>query len=762
MNYFHYTIHQNECINKCMISPIKEVRYQSKPGPYPDTCYVNQLWSDIISPVRTQFLGEERFQQEEPLFLKCDQVYFPFEAEKVEYSAFWMQPHILYFGAEIDLEAPEDGEYPFILTTCGGAKVFADGKQQAELYSYLRNQEAEKNISLSLKKGHNTIYVLSNDLAERDTQFYFKLRYTGVQELEAYLPCTTDMEELEKVRTVFGQMYLEKFNFRNKEIDLCFGEPVQDGFTMDIELVFTDAHTTTESRCKTVTLKPGDARIYIGDLIYKKVGMVNVSVSTKVGDVELHRGIAFEYYDESVMPVTEIETIEQRKQTALKFIAEYGVNDFQKALAMKETGADEALAEHILEEELFRVNERYDCSDFRTPAMIHAYRSPHFTEEQKRRIKEALLNFRYWFDENGNDVMWYFSENHALNFQVSEFLAGELFPNEIFTNSGFTGKQHQEKAKKLLKKWFENFFAYGFNEWNSSVYIPIDMIGFFALYDMAQDQEMKQLAKKALDQTFGVLGANSYKGIVAASYGRIYFKNLIGRRTSESTALNFIAGGQGYLNQHSFATTLFALSAYVPSEEIMNSYHVAEEEKITRSVEGEERVSLYSFKTPDYIMGSVSDYKPGCKGTQEHVLQIMLKNCDAQIWINHPGEAAYFGEGRPSYFAGNGTLPLVEQERNFAKVTYHLLDQEVKYTHAFCPLSQFEKYVLKEQWIFLQKENVYVAMYAENGISITQEGALKSYELTSPGKDNVWKVLVDTENTYGSFEDFMLKVPTQY
>lgn len=756
---FQYEIHQNDFINRCMVSKVLEKRYQCVPGPYPADCHVNQLWSEIVSPVRAQFLQEKIFEQEADFFLECDQTYFPFEAEKVEYSAFWMQPHNVYFGAQICLRVPEDGVYPFVLSTCGGVKVYVDGKRQEAFYSYLRNQERQRRISLSLKEGINMIYVSANDLAERDTQFYFKMKYTGEQALTVYLPGTTDLNTLTKTRDVLEKMYLEKFNFQDPAIDIYFEHPVEEPFEALVELTFTDAHTAPEHRAKTVELGPGDRKIPIGDLIHKRVGMVTVTVKTNVGDVELSRRISFEYYDETVMPDIGIDTISGRKQAALQFISRYGVNDFQKALALMETHTDEALAEKILEEELFRLNERYDCSDFRIPALVYAYRSDAFSEAQKKKIKETLLNFRYWFDENGNDVMWFFSENHALNFHVSELLAGELFPHETFSNSGLTGLEHQEKAKKLLYSWMKNFLAYGFNEWNSSVYIPIDMIGFFSLYDMTKDEEMRKLAKKALDKTFGILASNSFKGIVAASYGRIYFKNLIGRRTSESTALNFIAGGQGYLNQHSFSTTLFALSSYEPPEEILAMYHAPEEGKVTRMTEGEERVSLYSFKTPDYIMGSAYGYHPGSCGTQEHMLQIMLKDCDTQIWINHPGEAVYFGEGRPSYFAGNGTLPLVEQDRNFVKVTFHLLDQEVRYTHAYCPLARFDIHCLRDKWLFLKKEDVCLAVYADNGIRITREGALKNYELISPGRDNYWKVFVEYEKQYGSFENFMQVIP---
>ncbi|MEG1925346.1 MAG: hypothetical protein RR415_06335 [Ruthenibacterium sp.] len=707
-------------------------------------------------------MQSEIFKHEDPLFLQCNNIYFPFEAEKVEYSGFWMQPHLLYFGAQINLNVKTAGLYTFVLSACGQVKLFVNDVQQAQIYSYLRNQEVSQDIKLNLEKGENIIYVLSNDLAERDTQFYFKLKYTGEQDIEGLLPAKTNLKKLDEIRTVFAEMYFEKFNFQNKDIFLNFAKPIEHQFDIHIKLIFTDAHTKVAKSEKDITLQPGDINVFIGDLVYKEVGMVSVYISAKVEDVSLNRKIDFEYYNELIMPKIGVSTIQERKKAALKFASNYGLNDFQKAIAIIETDGDKALAQEIIDDELFKLNERYDCSDFRTPALVYAYKSSKFSAENKQKIKEVLLNFRYWFDENGTDVMWFFSENHALNFHASELLAGELFENEVFPNSGMTGAEHQAKAKRLLHTWFSNFFAHGFNEWNSSVYIPIDMIAFFALYDMVKDPEIKKLAKEALDKTFGIFGANSYKGIVAASYGRIYFKNLIGRRTSESTALNFIASGQGYFNQHCFATTLFALSSYEPSSQIMDMYYVKPEGKVTKSIEGEELVNLYSFKTPDYIMGSVCNYKVGKAGTQEHALQIMIKDCDTQIWINHPGEAAYFGEGRPSYFAGNGTLPLVEQNENYAKVTYNLLEQEVKYTHAFCPLDNFDVVQHMDKWIFLQKQNVYVAIYASNGITITNHGALKNYELISHGKSNFWQVLIDTDAFYESFDDFQKKVTKKY
>ena len=62
-------------------------------------------------------------------------------------------------------------------------------------------------------------------------------------------------------------------------------------------------------------------------------------------------------------------------------------------------------------------------------------------------------------------------------FHTCQLLAGELYPSETFSNSGMTGLQMQQKAKGLLLEWFRGFLNEGFTEWNSSAYLPIDLLG---------------------------------------------------------------------------------------------------------------------------------------------------------------------------------------------------------------------------------------------------------------------------------------------
>jgi hypothetical protein len=42
----------------------------------------------------------------------------------------------------------------------------------------------------------------------------------------------------------------------------------------------------------------------------------------------------------------------------------------------------------------------------------------------RARVDATILGYRYWLDEPGNDVRWYFSESHALLFHAAAYLAG--------------------------------------------------------------------------------------------------------------------------------------------------------------------------------------------------------------------------------------------------------------------------------------------------------------------------------------------------
>ena len=157
-------------------------------------------------------------------------------------------------------------------------------------------------------------------------------------------------------------------------------------------------------------------------------------------------------------------------------------------MALLATGGSPDEAQRLIAAQVRFVDRRCDCSDFYLVYFPHILRAwgaqgaGLLSPELERAMRACILNFRYWMDEPGDDVMWFYSENHALMFHTCQLLAGELYPSETFSNSGMTGVQMQQKAKGLLLEWFRGFLNEGFTEWNSSAYLPIDLLGLASLY----------------------------------------------------------------------------------------------------------------------------------------------------------------------------------------------------------------------------------------------------------------------------------------
>jgi hypothetical protein len=100
----------------------------------------------------------------------------------------------------------------------------------------------------------------------------------------------------------------------------------------------------------------------------------------------------------------------------------------------------------------------------------------------------------------GDDVMWFWSENHVLCFHTAQLVAGRLFPDATFPNSGKTGRQHAAQAAARLDRWFASILEHGLCEWNSAAYYPIDLLGLLTLHDMAP--EFRDRAAAVMDRIF--------------------------------------------------------------------------------------------------------------------------------------------------------------------------------------------------------------------------------------------------------------------
>ncbi|SIQ35700.1 PA14 domain-containing protein [Halanaerobium kushneri] len=765
-----YTVQKDGYLNHWKISKLKEKYYNSNPDTMEakiDNSWLDKGFSIHQYPCRKEFLAE---YEDREINLRnnpaAENIYFPFGNPKVERSGFWFIPTYLESWAESLIKVPETGEYKFKVKTCGGIKIWIDGKEIVDFRPYARNIEKNKKFSINLDKGSHKFQVFFNDLAERDTLYYFALQSQNDIKIKQIIEAEKDLRKAKDLEKFLQSAHFKVDTYREGKIKLHFSHSFVENLDLKIS-AGGDFVDFIDQTVREVILPKNKKEIEIGSVEDYPMGFNHFKITALIADnLTISKHLTLQIHQKELL-FPPADSLKKRKENNLKFIIEHGESIAQKALAMISEKTELKKAKKILLNELNGIEKRKDCSDFYLVPILWLwikYKDEVFDDAFWNYAEEVIRGFRYWIDEEGSDVMWYFSENHALLFHVSELLAGQIFPEKGFSNSGITGEEHFKRAEKRLNEWFKRFFAEGFSEWNSTAYLPIDLIGFFALYELADNDNLRIQAEKAIDMTFELIAYNSHHGLMACSHGRSYEKELKGRYVNYTNAVSRVSWGVGYLNEATNAQVLYCLSDYKPDPELKK--YVDWNEKnglIFKNTQGKNNfVDLYLYKTKDYLLTSAIDFKSAKKGYQEHVSQLTI-DAEALCWINHPGENVEIGFGRPAYWAGNGYLPKVSQYKNIQFLLFDIgEDHPVDFTHAYFPAYAFDEYLEKDNYYFARKNNAFFAITAAHKLNLVKDGINQGRELKSSGRKNSWMIRAANDDEFKSFKSFIDQISNSY
>ncbi|WP_248927200.1 hypothetical protein [Paenibacillus hamazuiensis] len=696
------------------------------------------------------------------------EIYFPWGNSRVEESGFYYVPTHMLRYAYTTVVSPAAHKAVFNLKTCGAVALWVNGRQVCDFTPFTRNIEQKTQVEIELQAGENEFIACHEDLAERDTLYHYTLEYTGSEQLEIRLPLTESesARDVAAMEDAFHRAYFPKDSVTDDEIRIVFERPFGRGITFDVSYssFFSGQYTMKRE------LEAGRQNLILGHTSDFGVDYKYFELSTRIGNAKIRKLFGIELHNNRFQPQnSEAMTVQERKRTALECVAALGIPNIHTAIAKLKTGGAPEVTGDMILDGLVGIQERRDCADFYLIALFRFWRdyrdSGLFDEDFWGRVKDTILGFRYWIDEPGDDVMWFFSENHALLFHSCQLLAGQLFPDDIFTNSGETGAERQAKAERQLIGWFERFFAEGLAEWNSSAYIPIDFLGLIQLYDLAELPVLREQAKRAMDMLYVYMLTEAHDGYLTSTFGRSYEKELLGNHAAGTTSLIWAGYGVGNVNSTSFNVSVY-LSDYTPPQELAELTKLSPEEELEfRLEQGKDGYAkLIHYRTGSFVLSSISDFRAGLKGYQEHVLHLAFSP-EAQIWVNHPGEIYSHGSGRPSFWAGNGYLPKVGQVKGLGILLFNIdPEHDADYTHAYFPTYAFTRVEARGSWFFGEREGGYAAVYAAGGLELNQTGITRGRELISKGRRNIWLVTAAGREEFGSFEQFvdaMVKMPCE-
>jgi hypothetical protein len=440
------------------------------------------------------------------------------------------------------------------------------------------------------------------------------------------------------------------------------------------------------------------------------------------------------------------------------------------ALARLALGRGGEVTEAMIAATLPAIEDCWDCADFAlVPLIWSRARFGHLMSDMLRdRIDAAMLGYRYWMDEPGNDVQWYFSENHALLFHTSAYLAGHVLPDAIFRRSGRSGAEQSAVGRDRVRAWLDHFEDWEMAEFNSAPYFPIDLKGLTALYALAPDADIAERAGKGILRLLELVANSAHHGVLTAAQGRSYEHTLRAGRTLELSAITRMLWGVGNLGARFHALPGLALAirdhGLSPDPALATRADwgdPGEQEWIFTQGEGR-FAALYHAKARDWAMGSAAAYRWFDWGYQETLVHARIgPNPDAQVWINHPGEVIHSGYGRPSYWGGSASVPRCQQYRGLCVLWFDGQPEQPDFTHAWFPERAFDEAIHGAAVAAGRSGNGAVLIAASARLERVESGPTTGCELRLAGRSGWWVLRTGSTGDLGAFAEHFVALAPQ-
>ncbi len=581
-------------------------------------------------PCRTEFAALHRGRRPEPKQeFEPDGWWFPFGSPRVDLSGFWFRPTTVECRARTVIESDRSQTARFRFATCGGAILWIGGREVAFLAGYRRNFEEAVEIEVELGAGSNPVEVWFGDLCERDTRFYFELTLIEGEGLSVALPVPVSASRAAEIERLLAGMRFERPSFTSGAVAVVLPSPVSADIDVTIR-ASGDSIGAAPVEWQT-RIAAGSDRLVVGQVSRLPQGFRQFGFTFGDERFRLSRVLGLEICDVAATPAA-APTLPERAREALAFVAAHGEPDANTAFAILALGQNDAASDRMIDAARPAIDDCYDCADFLLVPLIWARtRWPdRMSPAVRDRLDSAILGFRYWMDEPGNDVMWFFSENHALLFHTACYLAGALFPEAAFVRSGRNGAEQMAVGRARLAAWFDHFERVEMGEWNSAPYFPIDFKGLVALLALAPDADIRDRAARATLRLVEIVAMSSHRGVLTASQGRSYEHSLRPGRALELSSIARLFFGVGWYGSHFHSLGELAVAVLdhglAPRSELagLAVYEGGEALEWCFS-QGENGIApLYHYKTRHVAMGSVANYRPGAWGYQETILHARI------------------------------------------------------------------------------------------------------------------------------------------
>ena len=716
------------------------------------------------------YAGEETLTWE---MSSCDVDHF------VNVSDFYHTCHHLQTWAYTVIDSPVAQTVTCTLTTNGPGDVWINDQRVHRQLHFAHQIPQSVSFECALEAGQNHLLVRFEGVAIRECPYVMALHIQGDGETAApsvQTPSTIQpLDTRLALEETFANARLDRDVFVHDqyiEVRWPTNEPCESNICLRVQTAAGRIYSEQQTDGKTIR------ETRTGRAYQFNEGPHQLVLMPDLNDYYIH-GMR----TRRVIPITTVRnsyssepygTMQERRIEALRDAVGRNNGLFSQIAKMALGLWNQLKPEQILES-VDKINRRSDCSDFDMVGLLgmvgRFWEDESFPAELRQPLQGCILNFKYWIDEPGDDAMCYWSENHQILFHTCEVIAGRLFEEETFSNAGITGRQHLEKGERFALSWLRKRASGGFREWDSNTYFEEDILALTHLIDFAESDEVAELAAVVLDKIFLSLALNSFKGVFGSTHGRTYTPYIKSGYLEPTSGISRFLWGMGIFNSRILGTVSLAccdnymfpliieqIANDMPDELWSRERHAGKREAWCDLVDRAWEINKVTYKTPDYMLCSAQDHRPGKTGVQQHIWQATFSP-DAVVFVSHPACVSEDGAHRPNFWHGNVTLPRTAQWKDVLVSVHNAPDDDwMGFTHAYFPTYAFERWKTEGNWAFAQVGEGYLALRAANGLDLITTGNNAYRELRSPGTQNTWLCMMGRKAIDGSFQDFAKKI----
>lgn len=326
--------------------------------------------------------------------------------------------------------------------------------------------------------------------------------------------------------------------------------------------------------------------------------------------------------------------------------------------------------------------------------------------------------------------------------------------------------QDGAEIHRAMQAWMTR----GLGGWDSQDALTQLAIACVLLATHAGGAALQDLSLLLLDKILFTLALNSWRGVYGAAGPEIETVSLLDARLGALAAVSYQGWGLG-LPDSSFAAGLAMAHAeyevpaavqeiglFVPEAMRSTERHAWVRHNRDPTLADPEEFHRWTFKTPDFMLSSLQDFRSGQPGSRETPWLATLGYA-ARVHVNQPEFATEHEAVPRNFWRGNVTIPRVAQWQETVVALYGPGPRAgLGYTHAHFPQHAFDAVSLSAHWVFACKDEGYLALYAANGLQAVETGLGAYRSLRSPGPENIWVCCLSRRTWDGDFQTFQTRV----